>query len=325
MKRSLLGLAAVAAGLVLSATACGSESGSGADNPQGLEKPVLNVGVVPVPDSAPLAIAQRRGFFKDEGLTVRTRPIKASPEATPMLLNGSLDLALLNYVSTFTAQDKGAVDFRLVADSYQGANGSFALLTGKDSGVQGLAGLKGRKIAVPAVQSITDLLLAVQLRSAGLDRTKDVTVVPVPLPNMGAALKQGTVDAVAAVEPFVTDIQSVQGGHLLSDLVTGPTEDFPISGWGGTSKFAEKHPKTIAAFQRAITRATKVAADRGAVTAVLPTYTQITAATAGQISLGAYPTALDAAKLQKVAGLMEQYGYLQKAPDVRKLIVAPPK
>lgn len=324
MKRSLLGLAAVAASLVLSA-ACGSGSGSGANNPKGLEKPVLNVGVVPVPDSAPLAIAQRRGYFKDEGLTVKTRPIRASPDATPMLLNGSMDLALLNYVSTFTAEDKGAVDFRLVADSYQGSNGSFAVLSGPDSSVQGLAGLKGRKIAVPARKSITDLLLAVQLKNAGLDPEKDVTVVPVPLPNMGAALKQGTVDAVAAVEPFVTDIQAAQGGHLLADLITGPTEDFPISGWGGTAKFAAKNPKTVAAFQRAITRATKVAADRGAVTQVIPTYTQIPAGTAGKISLGAYPTSLDAPKLQKVAALMEQYGYLQKAPDVKKMIVAPPK
>ncbi|MCP2337614.1 ABC transporter substrate-binding protein [Actinomadura rupiterrae] len=321
MKRSLLGLAAAAACLALSA--CGSASGAG--NPKGLEKPVLNVGVVPVPDSAPLAIAQQKGFFKDEGLTVRTRPIKASPEATPLLLNGSMDLALLNYVSTFTAQDKGAVSFRLVADSYQGANGSFALLTGKDSDVRGLAGLKGRKVAVPALKSITDLLLAVQLKSAGLDPAKDVTVVPVPLPNMGAALKQGTVDAVAAVEPFVTDIQAAQGGHLLADLVTGPTEEFPISGWGGTAKFAERNPKTVAAFQRAIAKALKVAADRDEVTRVIPTYTQIPAATAGKISLGAYPPDLDAAKLQKVAALMKEYGYLQNAPDVRKMIVAPPK
>ncbi|MFC4913755.1 ABC transporter substrate-binding protein [Actinomadura gamaensis] len=323
MKRYLLGLAAAAACLALSA--CGSASGSGAANPKGLEKPVLNVGVVPVPDSAPLAIAQQKGFFKDEGLTVKTKPIKASPDATPMLLNGSMDLALLNYVSTFTAQDKGAISFRLVADSYQGANGSFALLTGPDSDVRGLAGLKGRKVAVPALKSITDLLLAVQLKNAGLDPAKDVTVVPVPLPNMGAALKQGTVDAVAAVEPFVTDIQTAQGGHLLADLVTGPTEDFPISGWGGTSKFADKHPKTVAAFQRAINRALKVAADRGEVTRVIPTYTQIPAGTAGKISLGAYPTGLDAAKLQKVAALMKEYGYLQNAPDVRKMIVAPPK
>ncbi|MEV4253253.1 ABC transporter substrate-binding protein [Spirillospora sp. NPDC049652] len=323
MKRSLLGLAAVAAGLALAASACGS--GSTATNPKGLERPVLNVGVVPVPDSAPLAIAQQRGYFKDEGLTVRTRPIKASPDATPMLLNGSLDLALLNYVSTFTAQDKGAVDFRLVADSYQGSNGSFAVLTGADPDAQGLAGLKGRKIAVPAVKSVTDLLLAVQLRSAGLDRDKDVTVVPVPLPNMGAALKQGTVDAVAAVEPFVTDIQAAHGGHLLSDLVTGPTEDFPISGWGGTAKFADKNPKTVAAFQRAIVRATRVAADRGVVTKAIPSYTQIPAGTAAKISLGAYPTSLNAAKLQKVATLMAQYGYLQKAPDVRKMIADPPK
>ncbi|GAA1559104.1 ABC transporter substrate-binding protein [Actinomadura kijaniata] len=317
-------MASVAA-VALTLTACGGPGETGAPNPRGLEKPVLNVGVVPVPDSAPLQIAQQRGFFREEGLTVRAKPIKASPEATPMLLNGSMDLALLNYVSTFTAQDKGAISFKLVADSYQGTSNSFALLTGKDSRIATPADLRGKKIAVPAVRSVTDLLLAVRLRTAGLDPARDVTVTPIPLAGMGAALRQGSVDAVAAVEPFVTGVQNEHGARRLADLVTGPTRDFPIAGWGGTARFAERNPKTVAAFQRAIGKALRVAADRDEVVKAIPAYTRIPAETAAAITLGSFPATLDAARLERVAALMREFGYLSRTPDIASMLVAQPR
>jgi NitT/TauT family transport system substrate-binding protein len=329
MRFSRLGQAvAVATITAMTLAACG-DSGSDSDktpNPQGLEKPVLNVGVVPVPDSAPLAIAMQKGFFAQEGLTIKRQVIKASPEATPKLINGSMDLALLNYVSTFVAQDKGAAKFKLLTDSYQGTNNSFALLTGKDSKIKELSELKGKKIAVPAPKSITDLLLAVTLKANGVDRDKDVQVVPVPLPSMGAALKQGTVDAVATVEPFVTNIQAEQGARRLADLVNGPTKDFPIAGWGGTDKFAEKNPKTVAAFQRAISKALNLAAsNRNEVTRTIPTYTEIPAKTASLITLGSYPTTLSDTRLQRVADLLTEYGYVRAKPNIAQMMVAPPK
>ncbi|MGP3911614.1 hypothetical protein [Nonomuraea sp. 10N515B] len=55
-----------------------------------------------------------------------------------------------------------------------------------------------------------------------------------------------------------------------------------------------KNPQTLAAFQRAFTKAQRLAtSDRKEVEAVLPTYVKIDAATATQTSLGAYPTAVD--------------------------------
>lgn len=306
--------------------ACGGSGQDHSTSANGLEKSRLTVGVVPVPDSAPLFIAQQRGFFKQEGLTIKTEVIKASPEATPKLLNGSMDLALLNYVSTFAAQDNGAIKFKLLSDGYQGAAKSFAIMVRKDSQVKTPADLRGKKVAIPAPKSITDLLLAINLKSHGLAGGKDVKTVPVPLPNMAAALKRGTVDAIATVEPFVTNVQTEQGARLLADLVSGPAEEFPIAGWGGTAKFAEKNPRTVAAFQRAIGRALKIAAEsRDEVSRVLPAYTSIPAKTAQVIALGEYPTTLNQARLQRVADFMMSYGYLKAKPDLAQMLVAPPK
>ncbi|WP_433332085.1 ABC transporter substrate-binding protein [Spirillospora sp. CA-294931] len=318
---------ATAASLALAVlAACGGSDDKKVANPKGLEKPLLNVGVVPVPDSAPLVIAEQKGFFKEEGITIKRKVIKASPEATPLLSSGSMDLALLNYVSTFAAQDKGAIKFKLIADSYEGVNNSFALLTAKGSSIKDIRGLKGKKVGVPALKSITDLLLAINVKTNSMNPDKDLKITPIPLPNMATALKQGQVDAVAAVEPFVTNLQSQQGAQRISDLISGPTQKFPIAGWGGTEEFAQKNPKTVAAFQRAIGKALEVAAaNRNEVTKVIPTYTQIPAQTASTITLGSFPRTLSTSRLERVAVLMKEYGYLTKDLDVKQLTVAEQK
>src|SRR5690606_4455125 len=125
------------------------------------------------------------------------------------------------------------------------------------------------------------------------------------------ALESGQVDAAAMVEPFIT-VASKAGARIVVDQMTGPTEDFPIAGWLTTESIANKYPKTLAAFQRALHKAQElVANDRKIVDEVLPKYTKIDAATAAVIALGSYPTSLSEARLQRVADLMKEYGYLK--------------
>ena len=57
-----------------------------------------------------------------------------------------------------------------------------------------------------------------------------------------------------------------------------------------------------------------------AVEEILPTYTKIDAATAAVITLGSFPTTLDETRLQRVADLMLEQGYL-KSPLQAKAIL----
>lgn len=316
---------AVAAALVttLAVSACGSGgSGDQSASPNGLEKDTLNVGIVPVPDAAPLYIAIQKGYFKEEGLTVKPQVITASPEATAKLVNGSMDLALFNYVALFVAQDKGAAKFKVVSNSFQATNNSFAVMAGKDSGITSPAQLKGKKVAVAALQSITHLLMTTALAEHGL-KEEDVKAVPMPLPNMEAALKQGSVDAIAAVEPFVSSSQKGGAKNVL-DLVDGPNKDFPIAGWAGTEEWYSKYPKTAAAFQRAMTKALQTASNREEVVKVIPTYSKIPAEVASTISLGTYPATIDPQQLQRVADVLSKFGYIKNEIDVNQVIAPAP-
>ncbi|WP_249347392.1 ABC transporter substrate-binding protein [Microbispora sp. H11081] len=309
---------------VLALTSCGSsDTTSSAPETGGLEKTTLKVGTIPVPDSAPLQVAIERGFFKAEGLEVQPEVVAGGAVATQKLLGGSLDISLGAYVGTFLAQDKGAGKFKYVSDSYGAAPGAFVIMVKKDSPIKSVADLKGKTIAVNVLNSVSQLTAEVQMKVAGVTATPN-QFVEKTFPDMPGALENGQVDAAAMVEPFIT-VVSKAGGRIVVDEMTGPTENLPIAGWFTTEATAGKYPKAIAAFQRALGKAQAlVANDRKIVEETLPKYTKIDAATAAVISLGSYPTSLSETRLQRVASLMKEYGYIKNDLDVKSMILQPP-
>ncbi|MGE5288796.1 MAG: ABC transporter substrate-binding protein [Micromonosporaceae bacterium] len=324
MRRARLLFPAAVGVLALLAGACSSSGASNTSSGSGPEKTHIVVDTLPVVDAAPLFIAIKRGFFKQEGLTVTPKIIQASPLATGPLNAGTVDFSLLNYVSTFEIEESG-VKFAIVADAAQGNPDYFAIMVPNDSPITSPAQLKGKKIAVPAPKAIGTLGADVVLKPYGVAENQ-VNLVPVPFPAMMAAFKAHRVDAATVVDPFITQMEQVIGAHVLADMMTGPMANFPIVGWGTVQSYVKKYPRTVAAFQRAMAKGQQIAAtDRKAVEQIVPTYTQIPPKVATVMTMGSFPTTLSATRLQRVADLMFQFGLLQRKLDVTPILVAPPK
>ncbi|GAA3071820.1 ABC transporter substrate-binding protein [Streptosporangium carneum] len=284
-----------------------------------METTEITVGSIPIPDTAALEIAMDCGFFEREGLRVRKEIIQGSAAAIPDLKAGHLQFCLLNHVTALAAQHSGVVDLRYVADAYQAAPETFLLMTRKDSTLRTPADLRGQTIAVTTLKSIGTLTTEVTLKAYGLTAA-DVKMVEMPLPNMPAALQAGTVAVAWMTEPFVTAVRR-QGAKRIADVMAGPTDRFPVAGYGTTATFAERNPEIVAAFQRAITAGQEVAAsDRGVITKILPVYTRISPQDAAQVTLGSYPTALDPARLERVAAALREYGYTDGPVDVSPML-----
>jgi NitT/TauT family transport system substrate-binding protein len=298
--------------LVLSVTACGGGSDSEKTSPSGLEKTTLNVGLLPIADAAQLKVAIDRGLFKAEGLTVKTQIMKGGAEAPPKLQSGNLDLAIGAWVPFFQAK-AGGFPLHIVSDAFQCATGTHTIMVAKDSPIHSVKDLAGKKIAVNVKHNLATLMIQASLQPQGLKLDEEKSFVPIPFPNMEAALKNGTVDAAQFVEPFGTQAQESSGARLLTDLC-------PVGGYASTENWAKKNPKTMAAFQRAILKAQGMLADRQVLAQTLPTYTQIDANTAATLHTGVYPTSLNTTRLQRVADMMQQYGYLTKPIDVKSLV-----
>ncbi|MFC6085383.1 ABC transporter substrate-binding protein [Sphaerisporangium aureirubrum] len=313
----------------LALTACGggstpapAPSGGG----EGPEKTTITIGALPIPDAAAIHIAKAKGFFAAEGLKVNITQLQSSAIAVPNLLGGSLDVILGNYFAIINIQAKKGGDFRLIADAFQSKPDTFGIVAPKDSKITTAKDLKGATIAIPAVNSIGELAVGSALRTVGLDRLKDVKFVQYAFPDMPGALATGKVDAAFIAEPFLTGVQKNSGAKKVVDPMSGAMADFPMSGWTVTKKWAEANPKTVAAFQRAVLKAQQLAAaDRKEIEQILPSYTKISPQDASVIALGAFPTTLSATRIQRVADLMQEYGYLTEKLDVTPLLVPLPQ
>jgi NitT/TauT family transport system substrate-binding protein len=303
--------------LALTVAGCGTSGGNDKSS-SGVEKSTITVGMLPVEGSAALKLAIDRGFFKAEGLTVKIQILQGGAEAPPKLSSGNLDISAGAYVPFFQAK-AGGFPLHIVADAYESAPGTHTLLVANDSPIHRVQDLAGKKIGVNAKRNLASLMIEATVGPQGV-KLADKNFVAMPLPNMEAAMKSHSVDAVQAVEPFSSQMQKSIGARLVTDLSQGPTANFPISGYVSTETWVKKYPKTAAAFKRAIGKGQAMLADRQVLTQTLPTFTKIEPATAQTIHTGVFPTSINTTRLQRVADIMQQYGYLKRALDVKTLV-----
>lgn len=309
------------AGILAAVAGCGLLGGSSneAKSTDKLERTNLTIGAMTIMDSAPVQLAALKGYFKDEGLDVKLETVTGAATAIPKLLSGDLQFTYGAYVPVIQAQAKGTGDFKFVADSYQTADNIFMIMVRKDSPVKEPKDLAGKKIATNTKNSITDLLARSAMETAGVD-IKNVQWLEFPFPDMGAKLASGDVDAAVILEPYVTLAERNTGAVPILDTSSGPTKDFPISGYTATADFVKNNPKTTEAVRRALVRASEAARDRPTVEDAVVQYAKIDKQVAQLVRIGTYPTSLDRTRLQRTVDLMKKYNMLDKDISVDSMI-----
>ncbi|MGH3588136.1 MAG: ABC transporter substrate-binding protein, partial [Pseudonocardia sp.] len=253
--------AALAALLLLAG--CGALGGEQPPGPGGSGAPhTLTVSIMPTTDLAPFHLAVQNGYFAAEGLRVETVTAPSGQASLSKLIGGDVDIAYSSYTPFFVAQDKKAADLRFVAAASSAAPQTTMVVAMPGSSVRGVADLAGARIAVTATNTISDVLVKTAMRQGGVD-PGGVEWVSIPFPETAAALQRGDVDAAFLTEPFITLAKRDVGAVPIVDTATGIAADLPTAGYAALAEFTEAGPDRVAAFQRALQRATTEAQDRG--------------------------------------------------------------
>jgi NitT/TauT family transport system substrate-binding protein len=321
-RRAALGLAlTVAAATALTGcSALGSDDSNASSNGGGLEKSKIKVSIMPTTDLGPFWLAQDGGYFKAEGLEVEQIIAPSGQASMTKAISGEADIALSTYTPFFVAKSKGAADIQLVADGTSVNAKSNAIVTVPNSSVKTVKDLEGKRIAITALNTASDILTKSVMKDHGVDYSK-VNWVPIQLPNMAAALKDNQVDAAYMPEPMLTQAAKLVGATPVIDINTGASQDFPLTGYGSTTKWVQANPKTLAAFQRAMKKATLDAInDRAKVEPLLVKYAKIDEDTAKLLTLPGYGSTLDARRLQRVPDLLLQMGVITSKVDAASMI-----
>jgi NitT/TauT family transport system substrate-binding protein len=216
----------------------------------------------------PLTIAERLGYFKDEGLTVEISDFAGGAKALEALVGGSVDVVSGAYEHTINMQSKGQ-HIRSFALMGQAPAISIGVAAAKASTVAGPKDLKGMKVGVTAPGSSTNVALNIYLAKGGL-KPSDVSVIGVGTgAGALAAMRSGQIDAMSNIEPVVTMLeQKKEMKILVSTRTAKQTQDLfggamPAATLYAYDDFIRKYPRTTQALANAIVRADRWLATAG--------------------------------------------------------------
>ena len=218
----------------------------------------------------PLTVAEQLGYFKDEGLEIKISDFAGGAAALRAVVGGSAEVVSGAYEHTISLQGKKQY-FRAFALQGRLPQIALGVSKAKAAGVKSLKDLKGMKIGVSAPGSSTHNLVKQLLTKAGLDPSKDVSIVGVGVgAGVIAAMKSGQIDAVSNVDPMMTKLELDGDVKIIADTrsVKGTQEvwgaPLPAGCLYAPEEFVRKHPNVAQALASAIVRADKWIAKAGA-------------------------------------------------------------
>lgn len=187
-----------------------------AAGPTAAEPVSLMVGGVEKQIYLPLILADRLGYFRDEGLDVRILSEPAGVEAADEMLAGAVDGVIGFYDHTIELQSLGKYTESVV--QFARVPGEVEVVSARHPDITGMADLKGRHLGVTGLGSSTDFLTEYLLLQAGL-KLSDVTPVPVGAGDtLIAALAKDQVQAAMTTEPTISRLLSSGAARVLVDL-----------------------------------------------------------------------------------------------------------
>ena len=224
------GAAALAAGLSPAAFAQAKPEKS---------KVTLGVGGKPLLYYLPLTIAERKGYFKEEGLDVEINDFGGGAKSLQALIGGSVDVVTGAYEHTIRMQAKGQ-DVRAIAELGRFPAIVIAVKKDKAGQVKSAADFKGLKIGVTAPGSSTALTAQYAMVKAGL-KPSDAAIIGIGSGASGvAAMQKGEIDVISHLDPVIAKLEA--DGDIVV-LIDTRTEAGTRALFGGSNPAATLYSK----------------------------------------------------------------------------------
>lgn len=281
-----------------------------------LAQPPVSIGYVLAGDLITAFVAKEQNFFAQQGLDARLVKLPLATDIPPGLVSGTLDIGMSTPAIVLQAAS-GGLPFVSVAgiSRFFADNPKISVVGRAGTHIAGAAGLRGKRVGVPGLNSNADVGLRAWLLRNGV-RQNEVTFVEAALPSMHDMLASGSVDAVAVLEPFRGRIMSDGTGYKIADYYAEISPDALSAVWIATPDWARAHPKQIDAFRAGLREAASwMPAHEAETKAIEKKYLGYNSPMPPSISLDVKPA--DFAFFEKA---MTELGMIDKPVDVNALV-----
>lgn len=285
----------------------------------------LKVGLLPFSESLAAVVADKEGFFKQEGLEIEITQFQSGAIALPVLQSGRVDIAISNTVATLQAIEQGldAVVLAPAAVVRSAPPDTTTALIVRKGEIGSLKDLEGKRIAVNVINSTAWLHAVAALDLHGVDYSK-VRFTEVPFPQMNDPLLNGQLDAIVQVEPFRSALMATGKTEIVSwpYVETAPKSD--VTQYLALSAWVEKNKDAAVKFARAVIKGAEFAKTNEAVAREINvTYFKLNPALKDKVLLPELGTTVNVAGMARTVELMQKYGMLQKPIDISSRVLKP--
>lgn len=204
---------------------------------------------------AAIFVAKDQGFLERRGLDVEFSLAQSGAVMPPALVAGSAQIAAPTSAVLVQASEQG-LDLVVIANTsvYPSPPHSSGVVARAESGIKDARDLAGRKVGLPSLGGIFEVLMRKWVQANGVD-DRAVQWVEVQIRQMGDALKSNLVDAVVPVEPFYSRIINSKAGYDIGDFETVvPAGTMPVV-YATTRDWARANAATVKAFRAALDEA----------------------------------------------------------------------
>jgi taurine transport system substrate-binding protein len=192
----------------------------------------------------PSKVAQADGLYeKALGATIDWRKFDSGADVIAAIASGAVDIG---YVGSSPLAAAASRELPIETVFVVGLIGeSEALVARNGSGVEKIADLAGRKVAVPFV-STTHYSLLAALKHEGVD-PKTVEILNLRPPEIAAAWERGDIDAAYVWDPALGQIRN--SGKVIVDSAKVAEWGAPsFDAWIVRTDFSDKHPEAVTGF-----------------------------------------------------------------------------
>jgi NitT/TauT family transport system substrate-binding protein len=293
--------------------------------PTAIAQQKIKLGLLPFSESLAAVIADRQGYFREEGVEVEIAKFDSGAIAVPVLQSGRMDIVLSSTVSTFQAIEQGLDAVVLAPGAIVRTappDTTTALLVRKGS-IKSLKDLEGKRIAVNVINSTAWLHAVALLDKHGVDRAK-VRFSEVPFPQMNDPLLNGQLDAIVQVEPFRSALMETGNAEIVGWPYVDTAPNTDITQYIALSAWVQKNQATAAKFVHAVNKGAQFAGSNEAATRdINQQFTNLNPALKDKVLLPRFGTAINLQEMNHTMGMMLKYGLLKTPVDLSKRVFAP--
>ena len=253
-----LGLAAATLVAAIGLAACGDDSDS-ATSGEAETLETVKIGYFPNMTHISTIVALEKGFYQEQfgdDVKIETVNVPNGSAFMESMSTGAIDFGTVGPTPALTTYIKNP-QHEIIAGA---VNGGAVLVAREGSGIETVADLDGKTVAIPTIGSTQDIMLMKALKDAGLSvKTSGGTVNTIKqAPADTAALfLQNQIDAAATQEPWGVNLEQTANATLIlgpdefawgnesTNTVLVATKDF-------TSNYTEETKKALKAHAQAI-------------------------------------------------------------------------